>query len=89
MKRELSPAELRIARALVAGMSNPEAAAYLSRSVRTIENQRLRISLKLGAATAVELGYILARMGIEPIDGQGDERPAAVSADPRGQRLSD
>jgi len=51
----LSSSEKDILRHLLAGMNNKEIARLLSRSLRTIENHRAAIMMKLGVKTGIEL----------------------------------
>lgn len=51
----LSPAEQRVFRLIMEGMSNSEIAKALHRSVRTIEDHRAHIMRKLGVKNIVEL----------------------------------
>lgn len=63
----LTPAEKRVLKLILAGMSNSEIANHINRSRRTIEDQRAHIMKKLDASNQVELT-------IKAID-QGFPRP--------------
>jgi PAS domain S-box-containing protein len=55
VKKLLSPCETEILKLLMAGLNNKEIANRLSRSLRTVENHRAAIMLKLGVKTSIEL----------------------------------
>lgn len=52
--------------ACLGGASSQENAEHFGSSVRTVEVHRLRANVKLGARSAVHLGYLLASAGFSP-----------------------
>lgn len=61
----LTPAEKRVLKLILGGMSNSEIANHLSRSRRTIEDQRSHIMKKLEASNQVELTLKAIDQGFE------------------------
>jgi PAS domain S-box-containing protein len=60
IRKLLSPREREVLRHLMAGLNNKEIALKLSRSLRTIENHRAAIMLKLGVKSSFELAKRVA-----------------------------
>jgi two-component system, LuxR family, response regulator FixJ len=62
----LTPREMEVSLALMAGLSNKAAAHELGISVRTVEMHRGRILQKLGVRTLAEAAFIFAEAGLSP-----------------------
>lgn len=64
--KPLTPAERQVLSACLGGATSQEIAVHLGKSVRTVETQRLSASAKLGARSALHLGYLLTKAGYSP-----------------------
>lgn len=63
IRHNLTPTEERIAKALLSGASNKEIGRDFGISPRTAEVHRRNITEKMGATSAVHLGYLLTKAG--------------------------
>lgn len=64
----LSPAELRVVTMVCEGLTNPQIAARLYLSKRTVQSHLYSIFKKLGVASRTELATLAVRAGMEPLD---------------------
>ncbi len=65
----LTPQELRVARAVAAGLSNPEAAAVVFLSRKTVEAHLSRAYRKLGIRSRSQLARLFGEQRVERADG--------------------
>jgi DNA-binding CsgD family transcriptional regulator len=63
----LSPAELGVFRALLAGHNQTETARLLGKSIKTIATQKKAIFLRLGASTVAELVTYAYQHGVDRV----------------------
>ena len=69
----LTPRELEIALALLAGQANKSVAHVLGISVRTVEMHRAHIMAKLGVRSLAEAALIAAQVGLMPLPRAANE----------------
>ena len=68
INKPISPAEKRVLKRLLEGNSNKLTAEQLNLSIRTVEDHRSHIMLKLGIDNMVDLIKITDKMDIDNID---------------------
>jgi FixJ family two-component response regulator len=61
---QLSPAEEKVLRLIVAGRANKEIAHIVGRSIRTVENHRHRLMKKLKCSSTAELVKVALKRGL-------------------------
>ena len=76
----LTPREREILNLVAQGLSLPEIAEQLHRSLKTIESHRLSLGRKLGASNRVELTRIAIAAGLAPLQPPTHEDPAPPAA---------
>jgi DNA-binding CsgD family transcriptional regulator len=79
----LTRRETEILRLLAAGLSNPEIAARLVLSGRTVDNHVSAILRKLGMRTRTEATAHAKTLGLGPADGGRESQPDALPGQPR------
>lgn len=62
----LTPRELEVLRHVITGRLNKQIAAHLGTSEQTVKVHRMRLTRKMGIASAVELARAAARLGVKP-----------------------
>jgi len=65
MNKPISPAEKRVLKRVLKGNSNRLIAERLNLSIRTVEDHRRKIMLKLGIDNMVDLVRITAKMDLD------------------------
>ncbi len=79
---QLTPREREVLTYVAKGLSLPEIAEKLHRSLKTIESHRLSLGRKLGASNRVELTRIAIGAGLAPIEVTLPEDISAGASDP-------